>query len=236
MRAFTLGVILLTFASGIPQPAAEQAADPDIVQRFLNRPDPSLTQYRAARRLEARNERFKVAGWVDACTELSPESGFRYRIVSEGGNGLIRGRVLKKALETEREARAKGEVDQSRITPENYDFVAATAGSDEELTKVILTPRRKSRMLIDGALFLSPDGDLVRMEGRPASNPSFWTRRVTILRLYDRLAGVRVPLSLESTADIRIAGRSTFRMTYQYFTINGQEIPGSDAPCPVAGP
>ena len=33
-----------------------------------------------------------------------------------------------------------------------------------------------------------------------------------------------MPVSLESIASIRIAGESTFRMTYEYESINGQSV------------
>ena len=62
------------------------------------------------------------------------------------------------------------------------------------------------------------------MEGRLSKSPSFWTRRVEITRHYARLAGVRVPVSIESVAHVLIAGRSTFAMTYRYQTINGQHV------------
>jgi len=35
---------------------------------------------------------------------------------------------------------------------------------------------------------------------------------------------VRVPMSIESVAHVLIAGRSTFKMTYEYQTINGQRV------------
>lgn len=208
----------------------------DIVQQFLQRDEPKIVRYSAARRLEARNERFKAAGWLEACTELSPDRGFHYRVTAEGGSGLIRGRVLKKALETEREAWAKGEIEQSAIGPQNYEFQPAVDG-EGELAKVAVTPRRKSRMLVDGAIFLArSDADLVRVEGKLASNPSFWTRRVEVARRYERIAGVRVPVTLESVAHVRIVGRSSFRMTYRYLSVNGQEIPGArDDRCATRG-
>jgi hypothetical protein len=45
---------------------------------------------------------------------------------------------------------------------------------------------------------------------------------VQITRWYDRFAGVRMPTALESVANVRIAGTSTFRMTYEYESVNGQ--------------
>jgi hypothetical protein len=68
------------------------------------------------------------------------------------------------------------------------------------------------------------DGDLARIEGRLSKTPSFWTRRVDVVRRYERLGGVRVPVSIESVAHVLIAGRSTFKMTYEYETINGHHV------------
>ena len=45
-----------------------------------------------------------------------------------------------------------------------------------------------------------------------------------IVRRYERIGGVRVPVSIESVAHVLIAGRSTFKMTYEYETINGQHV------------
>jgi len=64
----------------------------------------------------------------------------------------------------------------------------------------------------------------VRLEGELAKNPSFWTRRVHIVRHYQRFLGIRMPVALETTAAVRIAGRSTFRVTYEYESINGQHL------------
>jgi hypothetical protein len=81
-------------------------------------------------------------------------------------------------------------------------------------------------MLIDGALFIEADSaDLVRLEGELSKRPSFWTRRVRVVREYNRVGGVHVPVSMSSTADVLIVGASTFSMTYRYAEINGKQIP-----------
>jgi hypothetical protein len=93
------------------------------------------------------------------------------------------------------------------------------------LAAVGVKPRRKDVLLVEGAIFVQPsDGDLARIEGRLSKTPSFWTRRVDVVRRYQRLGGVRVPVSIESVAHVLIAGRSTFKMTYEYETINGQRV------------
>ena len=56
-----------------------------------------------------------------------------------------------------------------------------------------------------------------------------WTRRVEIVRSFQRVAGIRVPIALESVATLFIAGRSTFRMTYEYEIVNGVSIKADDS-------
>ena len=45
-----------------------------------------------------------------------------------------------------------------------------------------------------------------------------------MIRCYKRINGVHMPVSIESVAAVLIAGRSTFKMTYQYETINDQHV------------
>jgi hypothetical protein len=89
-----------------------------------------------------------------------------------------------------------------------------------------MSPRRKERALVAGVMLLRPDqGELVRVEGRLAKNPSFWVRNVDIVRKYERICGVVVPVSMDSKAHIRFLGTATFHMTYKYSDINGQSVP-----------
>jgi len=75
----------------------------------------------------------------------------------------------------------------------------------------------------------------VRLEGQLSKNPSFWTRKVEIVRRCGRVGGAHVPLEIESVAQVLIAGRSTFRMTYEYETINGVRV-GNPTPRPTEKP
>jgi hypothetical protein len=103
--------------------------------------------------------------------------------------------------------------------------------------KVLLHPKRKDAILIDGAILVTEDtADLVRVEGELVKRPSFWTRRVEVARRYGRVAGVRVPLEMRSTASVLIVGASTFSMTYEYETVNGIAVAPSDATTQRAPP
>lgn len=168
---------------------------------------------------------------MDVWTEFDEAHGLRYQIVAEGGNAYIRTHVLLAALDGEQKLWLAREPQRASLTPDNYSFEDAQP-APEGLRSVAIKPRRKDVLLVDGAIFIEPDeGELRRIEGRLSKAPSFWTRHVEIVRRYDKIAGVRVPISIESVAHVLIAGRSTFSMTYQYETINGRHV-GDPTPGP----
>jgi hypothetical protein len=49
------------------------------------------------------------------------------------------------------------------------------------------------------------------------------------VRRYERLSGVRVPTRLDSVAQIRFAGTSTFSMTFEYEMVNGLAVRAATA-------
>jgi hypothetical protein len=211
------------FTSGHQHPAPSAGPVPPLVQRFLDRQEEALKSYRALRRLEAHNNRYKKHGWIEVWTTLDPATGFRYDIVAEGGSSYVRDRVLRKALEREAEAHARAETRTAAIVPANYAFAEPRPDADGTVA-VSIEPVRKDPLLVRGRIYLTPeDADLVKIEGLLSKTPSFWTRRVEITRRYRRIDGVRVPVATDSVAEVRLAGRSTFTMTYEYATINGRE-------------
>ena len=194
------------------------------LQRFLARADAPPVAYRALRHLEARNDHFHASAWMNAWTEFDEAHGFRFEIVSEGGSSYIRKHVLLAALEGEQKLWAAREPQRASLTTDNYSFEDGGSTADG-LEWLGVKPKRKDVLLVDGSIFLqADDGDLARIEGRLSKAPSIWTRRVEIVRHYRRIGGVRVPVEVESVAHVFIAGRSTFRMTYEYETINGLHI------------
>jgi len=221
-------LVALIAATAVTQPRAAGAppasSNLPILQRFLALDDPTPSEYRALRHLDASNGTFDKSAWMDVWTEAGHDGVFRYRVVSEGGSDYIRSRVFLASLETERKLWASGAPDRAALTAENYIFEDRGERCDG-LAGLTLKPRRKDLLLVEGSIFLRPDdGELMRMEGRLTKSPSFWTRRVDIVRWYRRFAGIRMPVALETVANVVLAGRSTFRMTYDYESVNGQHI------------
>ena len=218
-RRLTVVLLAIVLASNaratVPNPADHS------IKQFLAQDD-TQRPYRAVRRLEAQNGKRK--GWIEAITEYSPETGFRYEVTAEGGSGYIRSKVLKAVLDGERDVIAKGETARSSLAPSNYTFQANGIDADG-LANVLLSPRRKERVLVSGMMALNAsDGALVRLQGRLAKSPSFWVKNVDIVRTYERMDGNVVPVALETKAQVRFLGEATLRMTYVYSEIDGGSL------------
>jgi hypothetical protein len=185
-------------------------------------PNEPLTAYRALRRMHAKSERFNQEGWLTAWTEFDGRE-FRYEVVDERGSDQVRNKVLKAVLKREQELVAEGP-ERAALTEDNYVFSEEEKEPDGE-RYVLITPRRKDVMLLEGKMVLTPDGnDVVRVEGRLAKNPSFWTSLVNVIRHFARVDGVRVPVATESVAKVKFAGQSKLDVRYEYESINGQPV------------
>src|SRR5437773_471836 len=69
---------------------ANNGGNQAVLQRFLALDDPTPTEYRALRHLDASNDKFEKSAWMDVWTEVGRSDGFRYRIAAEGGSEYIR--------------------------------------------------------------------------------------------------------------------------------------------------
>lgn len=220
-RFAALCVIAFTLAGGSTVRVAA-APDDDAVSRLCS-PSQELREYRALRRMHAWSDRFNQEAWMDAYTTLR-NGHFEYTIVSERGSDTIRNKVLRKMLEGEQELVNNGEADKADLTDENYDFKQPETDGDGS-TVVPIHARRKDMLLVNGQMVIdAASGDLVRVEGRLAKNPSFWTTLVNVVRRYARIGGVRVPVATDSTAKIRFAGTSQLEVRYEYESVNGQPV------------
>jgi len=230
-RAIVIVVVFLVSAPwlrGSPHATAPGPAVEPALARFLTRPDEPLREYRALRHMEAENGRFNVRGTLDAMTSLSGDGRFTYTIVREDGSDYIRNRVLRTLLENEEKLFATTDPSRAALTSVNYELLAAEP-AEPGVVRLLAKPRRREVSLVDGSVFVTrDDADLLRVEGRLAKNPSFWTTRVDLVRRYDRVGGIRVPVRLDTTAQVRVAGSSTLSVVYDYQMVNGVAVKGRE--------
>jgi hypothetical protein len=190
-----------------------------VVSRFNTTAAPA---YRAFRRLDAGIPGSSKHGWLEAWTEFHPGQGMTFEVVREGGHEYVRNKVLRNLLMNEQELIARGKPLRAALVAANYRF-ADGGTTDEGLQRVVLKAARKSDGIVNGTLFLAPGAAYVaRIEGRLVKSPSFWARDVDVIWKYDRLDGHVLPVEMTSNARIRLFGRSTFKMVYDYVTIDGR--------------
>jgi hypothetical protein len=64
-----------------------------------------------------------------------------------------------------------------------------------------------------------------------ARSPSIWISRVDIERRFGCVAGHVLPIAVDSTAYVRLAGPYRFRMTYRYESVNGRVVTPDRSGC-----
>ncbi len=201
------------------------------VQRFLGRAEPALTSYVGRRYIEVVNPRFNARAWMTVATTFDSVHGLTWTALGEGGSKYIRDNVIGKALATEVAAVRAGDPARSSVSPLNYEFLVD--GVDAEGgARVLLTPRRRDRLLVRGSMSIDADGDLLEIRGRLAKSPSLWTPWVDVVRRYARIAGFRVAVHTEAVSGVRVAGRSSLRVVYDYTQINGVNVEPVERPSP----
>src|SRR5262249_36630798 len=154
-----------------------------VLQRFFALPQTSPSEVTAIRHLDAQNDHFDMNAQMDVRTRADA-TGFRYEVLGEEGSPYIRSNVFRPALQAEQKLWRDRDPDRAAFTLDNYQF--EDRGWEETgLVWLGVTPRRKDLLLVSGSIFLRPeDGDLVRIEGSLSKNPSFWTKRVEVVRRY----------------------------------------------------
>ena len=200
---------------------------PQLIQRVVAQTTRSGLAIRATRHLEAGTLSGKHQGWMRVETTLTPAGQFSWTVLEEGGSDRTRDKVFRSVLETEANSWRHGGRDAAALTPANYDFTPLNSGSGD--VQIRLRPKRKDTRLVDGILTVSADGYPLRLEGRLAKSPSFWVKSVHVVKRFGRFAGVALPTTVESNAELRMFGKSTFTMRYDYREVNGRRFAGATA-------
>lgn len=203
---------------------AADASAQELIQRVIALTSHEAVAVRAIRELRAGTRSGKHQGWMDVETMLSPSGAFTWNVIEEGGSERTRNKIFRELLQSEAASWRDGSQEAAALTLENYEFHALNGAPAGHL-KIQLKPRRSDPRLIDGTLTVSADGYPLRLEGRLAKSPSFWVKSVTIIKSYGRFGGVALPIAIESCANVKMVGESTFTMRYRYSEVNGRSVP-----------
>jgi hypothetical protein len=222
--AATVAVVAALVTTNTVASADGVGIEPNFISRVVAQTTRSGLAIRGTRDLRAGTVSGKHHGWMRVETTLTPAGHFSWTVLEEGGSSRTREKVLQAVLQTEAASARDGDKDAAALTPANYTFSPLERTANGEV-RIRLTPRREDSRLIEGILTVSSEGYPVRLEGTLAKSPSFWVKSVRVVKHYGRFAGVALPTVVESTADLKLFGKSTFTMRYDYQEVNGRSIP-----------
>jgi hypothetical protein len=78
-----------------------------------------------------------------------------------------------------------------------------------------ISPKRKEKYLFRGRIWVdAEDYALVRAEGQPAKNPSFWTKSTHFVQVYQKSGPLWFPRSTQSVTDAHIFGTTDVNIEY----------------------
>lgn len=180
-----------------------------------------LTGYSAVRRYVAINKKRRAEMVVRVSCAV--DGSKQFSIVSEEGSGYIRKHVFHKLLNEEAEASAHGARNSTRLTPENYNFqlVGQEALESGPAYVLAVSPKTSNKYLIDGKIWVDArDYAIVRIEGQPAKNPSFWVRSVHFVHTYQKVHQFWFASSTHSSSQILIFGTAELNIDNSEYALN----------------
>jgi hypothetical protein len=147
----------------------------------------------------------------------------QFTVLGEDGSGSIRKHVFSKLLSEETEASRRGTRNNTRLTPENYKFQVIGIETLETGPAYVLSaaPKKENKYLINGKIWVDEnDYSIVRIEGQPARNPSFWVHSVHFVHTYEKVGPFWFASSTHTTSEIRIFGESELTIESSNYTLN----------------
>ena len=149
----------------------------------------------------------------------------RFNVIAENGWQSANKHVLKKMLESETETSTPSIRPQTRLIADNYTFTLVNLERiDGRLAYVVdVTPKRKDKYLMEGRVWIdAEDFAMVRAEGKPAHNPSFWTKSIHFVQQYRKSGSYWFPTSTLSVTEARIFGTTKVNINYFDYQPNSQ--------------
>jgi len=189
----------------------------------------SIEGYAGMRRYVLENQNFQKRAEMVVRVKGDPDGTKHFEVVSEDGWKAANSHVLRKMLESESETSRPELRATTRLNFTNYQFliVGTEMVSGRKAYVLETKPKRKDKYLFEGRIWVdTEDYALVRAEGSPAKNPSFWTKSTHFVQVYQKSGPLWFPLSTQSITEARLFGTTDVHI--QYFDYAPQGQPSSE--------
>ena len=231
--------LLFTALFLLPTSAAIAADDPGALptaEQVLSRMaeldlqrQSSIEGYAGMRRYVLENQDFQKRAEMVVRVKGDRDGTKHFEIISEAGWKAANTHVLRKMLESESETSRPELRATTRLNFTNYQFavVGTETVSGRKAYVLEAKPKRKDKYLFEGRIWVdAEDYALVRAEGSPAKNPSFWTRSTHFVQVYQKSGPLWFPFSTQSITEARLFGTTDVRI--EYFDYAPQTLPSSE--------
>lgn len=189
----------------------------------------ALESYRNKRSYELEYKGFPSGLHAEMIVEMNyhaPDEK-NFKIVSESGPKLLVNRVLRKLIDTEREAQKPENRAKVELNPRNYDFTSLEHVASVDGCAYVLSVRPKvaTKFLYRGRVWVDEkDFAVCRIEAEPAQNPSMWITKTEIRHRYQKLGEFWLPAENQSVSSLRLNGRATLTIKYSDYEINSSPV------------
>jgi hypothetical protein len=188
----------------------------------------ALERYHSLRHYEVEYHGFfkHINAKMDVEIDYDASSGKNFRVLSESGSHTLCQRVLRRALDSERDAaQDRG---AHALTPANYRFqLLASETLNGRPTYVLqVDPESDSPYLYRGKIWVdAADGAVSKMEVQPTKNPSFWISQTLIHQTNSRFGGFWLPQQNRSETMVRMGGKAVLTIDYGGYQILQAQSP-----------
>ena len=189
----------------------------------------SIEGYAGMRRYVLENQNFQKRAEMVVRVKGDPAGTKHFEVVSEDGWKAANSHVLRKMLESESETSRPELRATTRLNFTNYQFliVGTEMVSGRKAYVLETKPKRKDKYLFEGRIWVdTEDYALVRAEGSPAKNPSFWTKSTHFVQVYQKSGPLWFPFSTQSITEARLFGTTDVHI--EYFDYAPQRQPSSE--------
>jgi len=218
----------LTMAHGTAlaaEPSAAPLTTAQIVEQMQirnQRRNDELKQYHSVRHYSVEYKGFSTTIDADMVVDASFDagSGKSLRIVSESGSKFLCDKVLKRAVDSEKEA--SQDKSSTAMTTANYRFelVGAEAVGGRPSYILSVDPITPSKFLYRGKVWVdAADFAVVKVDAEPSKSPSFFIARTLIRFSNTKTGDFWLPEQTRSETRVRIGGTAVLAIRYGSYQV-----------------
>jgi len=230
-RGFVLALAFVFMANGVTPETADAPSLPtltatqiaDQMQRHNQARSEKLKALKAMRHYKVEYKGFSadLAAQMEVEYSYDTASGKSFRIVSQSGSKFLLEKVLKRAVDSEKEAWQDKAATALTAANYNFQFVGIESLAGRKAYILDVQPLKATKFLYRGKVWVdAAEFAVVKFEAEPAKSPSFLISRTMIHQSFAKTGDFWLPEQNRSETKVRIGGTAVFTIDYGSYQIN----------------